>query len=49
MPDSLALAKVKAMIDQLDRAGRAFLRPWLLAHFDENGDELRGYVERPKP
>ena len=40
------LEDVKSAIDSLERADRAMLRPWMLAHFDESGDQQRGY-ERP--
>ena len=41
------LDEVKAMIERLDRADRASLRPWLNAHFDEKGDEQRKVYELP--
>lgn len=35
------LAAVQSMIDRLPREDRANLRPWILARFDENGDEQK--------
>lgn len=33
----VALALVKGEIDRLDRKDRAMLRPWLIAHYGEDG------------
>ena len=48
MPDSAALAEVIVFDEQLDRDDRASLRPWMIAHFDENGDENRRVHELPQ-
>jgi len=37
------LDEVKRNIDALERVDRASLRPWILVHFDDNGDPQRGY------
>jgi hypothetical protein len=31
------------MAESLDREDRAMLRPWVLAHFDDDGNPKRGY------
>jgi hypothetical protein len=43
-----SLDEVKAMIDAPERADRANLRPWMMAHFDENGDEQRRVHQLPE-
>jgi hypothetical protein len=48
MPESAELAQVQAMIDELERNDRAFLRPWMLAHYDESGDPPRMVSDLPK-
>jgi hypothetical protein len=35
------LDELKTLIDGLERADRASQRPWMIPHFDENGDEQR--------
>jgi hypothetical protein len=40
------LEQVKAMIERLDRADRAMLRPWMLARYDAQGQRQYGYVGR---
>jgi hypothetical protein len=37
------LEDVQRMIDALQRADRAMLRPWMLAHYDEMGNGQSGY------
>ena len=46
--DSEKLSRVKGMIDALDREDRASLRPWVLAHYDDDGNEQRGYQPPPE-
>ena len=38
----------RTMIDQLGRNDRAFLRPWMLAHYDESGDKHRMVRDLPE-
>lgn len=46
MTESPELAAIKAAIEQLPREDRANLRPWMLAHYDEDGNE-RPRVTKP--
>jgi len=41
------LEEVKTHVDALERADRASLRPWMLAHFDDDGNPERGYQPPP--
>jgi hypothetical protein len=43
------LDEVQRLVDDLPREDRASLRPWLLAHFDDDGNPQRGYQPPPGP
>lgn len=42
------LDEVKAMIDRLDRADRAMLRPWILGRYEVDGSKHRRIHDAPE-